>query len=57
MSQKNGSEVGLSQRNATAKAAAAPKDIFVTLGLYGVLLAGGLWASLNVIRWFWAHLL
>ena len=58
MSQQTRSKAG--SRNAaaaSAKVAVAPKDIVLTLGLYSLLIAGGLWASLNALRWFWSHLL
>jgi len=27
------------------------------LGLYAILISGGLWASVNLLRWFWHRLL
>jgi len=44
----------------TTSVAVAPfsaKQIYFTVGLYGVLLAGGVWATVNVLNWFWHKLL
>jgi hypothetical protein len=52
------------QTNTSAKAAEAvtaiansPARIYLTVGLYGLLFFGALWASLNLLHWFWHRLL
>jgi hypothetical protein len=33
------------------------KHVVVTVGLYMILISGGLWASIDLLRWFWHQLL
>jgi hypothetical protein len=33
------------------------KHLVATVGLYAILISGGLWASINVLCWFWHQLL
>lgn len=44
----------------TTSVAAAPfsaRQVYFTVSLYGVLLVGGVWATINVLNWFWHKLL
>jgi hypothetical protein len=44
----------------TASMAVEPysaKQIYFKVCVYGILLAGGLWATINVLSWFWHKLL
>ena len=44
----------------TTPAVAAPfsaKQIYLTASVYAALLVGGIWATLNVLSWFWRKLL
>jgi hypothetical protein len=44
----------------TTSLAAAPfsaKQLYFTVSVYGILLAGGVWATVNVLNWFWHKLL
>ncbi len=36
---------------------ASARSILFSAAIYGVLLIGGVWASLNLLRWFWRELL
>jgi hypothetical protein len=33
------------------------RQMAVVVGLYAILVSGALWASLNLLRWFWHQLL
>jgi len=36
-----------------AKPQMSAKEVYLTLGMYGLLIGGALWASLNLIHWLW----
>lgn len=44
-----------------AKAMALPqfsvRQVYFTVGLYGILLSSALWASVNILQWIWHKLL
>jgi len=56
-------DADLTAKSATAEASLEPsrtdaaKQFYVSLCLYGVLISSGLWASLNLLHWFWRNLL
>jgi hypothetical protein len=33
------------------------RQVYITVGLYGILLSSALWASVNVLQWVWHKLL
>jgi len=33
------------------------RQVAVMLGFYAIFISGGLWASINLLRWFWHRLL
>ena len=43
--------------NQAAQADATSPRVVFTFGVYVILLSAGLWATINVLRWFWHRLL
>jgi hypothetical protein len=48
---------GVKAAEAVTAIANSPTRIYLTVGLYGLLFFGALWASLNLLHWFWHRLL